>query len=132
VASAECIYCDEECDPNPDRVVGTMMGPRYFHQECALREVLGGIGHQIAHEFWCTRMHDPDAGLTRRQSSLMVAFMYEMLGDELITRSAFAPDGAEVPAEGYSRASDDDEWGAEVLRWAEQDLPPEWPPPPRA
>lgn len=135
--STVCIYCDEPCDQNPDRTVGTMMGPRYFHPECALREVLGGIGHQIAHDYWCTQMHDPDGGMSRHQSALMVAFMYEMMGDDLVTRSyASARDGGEVAPLVEDRwgvqVSDelsDEEWGAVVLAWAEQELPPEWPPP---
>lgn len=115
----ECLFCGEQVtgDGVP---ISTLEGLRTNHRECALREVLGGIGHQIAHEYWCTQMHDPDAGLTRHQSALLVAFMYRMMGDELITRSsAFAPADAEVSAEGYSRASSDDEWGAAPLRWQE-------------
>jgi len=129
VASIDCLFCDEPVtgDGVP---VHTLEGPRTNHRECALREVLGGIGHQIAHEYWCTEMHDPDAGFTRHQSALMVAFMYEMMGDALITRSyASARDGGEVVPLVEVSVSDD-EWGEEVLRWAEQDLPPEWPPPP--
>ena len=42
------------------------------HKECSLREVLGGIGHLTNHLRWCVGEHDPDAGLTRRESSLKV------------------------------------------------------------
>jgi len=126
----DCLFCDEpvEGDGVP---VHTLEGLRTNHRECALREVLGGIGHHVAHEYWCVQHHDPDAGFSRHISALLVMRLYELLGDSLITRSAFAPAGAEVSAAGYSRASDDDEWGSVVLRWAEQDLPPEYPPPPR-
>lgn len=125
-----CLFCDEPVT-GAGVPVSTLTGPRTNHRECALREVLGGIGHQIAHEYWCTQMHDPDAGLSRHQSARMVAFMYEMMGDDLITRSyaSVLASDAEVSAEGYSRASSDDEWGAQVLRWAEQEEPPEKPPP---
>jgi hypothetical protein len=42
------------------------------HRECALRQVLGGIGHHLNHEHWCVHEQDPDAGLTYRQSALEV------------------------------------------------------------
>lgn len=42
------------------------------HRECLLREVMGGIGHLIAHDHWCTEKQDPDAGLTYRQSAKLV------------------------------------------------------------
>lgn len=48
------------------------------HRECMLREVLGGIGHQIAHEYWCLRRHDPDAGYTYRESALMVYAIFHL------------------------------------------------------
>jgi hypothetical protein len=53
-----------------------------------LREVMGGIGHHIAHEYWCTQHHDPDAGLTRRQSSLLVDAYLNVVGiDNAVQRS---------------------------------------------
>jgi hypothetical protein len=104
--------------------------------------VLGGIGHHIAHEWWCEIHHDPDAGFTRHESALMVAFMYELLGDAMMARDPVL--GASVPADdeeeeplpqwvvGVDPASDDDEeWGLVVLRWAEGD-PPDPPPSPPA
>jgi hypothetical protein len=33
---------------------------------------MGGIGHLIAHAYWCFERGDPDAGLTYRQSALLV------------------------------------------------------------
>lgn len=42
------------------------------HKECSLREVLGGIGHNLDHDTWCTEYHDPDAGLGLRQSALLL------------------------------------------------------------
>src|SRR6185295_13119808 len=49
-------------------------GPRIVHWQCMLRSVLGGIGHLVAHDYWCGEpRHDPDAGLTYRQSALLAA-----------------------------------------------------------
>jgi hypothetical protein len=45
-----------------------------------LREVLGGIGHLIDHEHYCLVMHDPDAGLTYRESAKLVATWVEIKG----------------------------------------------------
>ena len=42
------------------------------HRECALRAVHGGIGHLVDHERYCYGERDPDAGLTKRQSSVLV------------------------------------------------------------
>jgi len=58
-----CQMCGEHMD-DPDLTTG--------HRECMLREVLGGIGHHIAHEYWCVRRQDPDAGFTYRESAEMV------------------------------------------------------------
>jgi len=52
----------------------------FVHRECHLREVMGGIGHCIAHDYWCLEKHDPDAGLTTRQSSLLVWTYYHVVG----------------------------------------------------
>jgi hypothetical protein len=130
----ECLMCGEPVldDGVP---IHTLEGLRTNHRECALREVLGGIGHHLGHEYWCQQMHDPDAGLSYHQSALMVMRLYELLGDELITRDPVLGGGraSEEPRPqwvvGMDPASDDDEeWGLVVLRWAEGD-PPEFPPP---
>jgi hypothetical protein len=136
--SGVCLMCGEPVvgDGVP---ISTLEGLRTNHRECSLREVLGGIGHHIAHEWWCEIHHDPDAGFTRHQSALMVAFMYEMLGDEMIMRDPVtgvsARAGGEV-APPVSPASSDDEWGVAVLSWLEAEEPQEdWPadpPPPPA
>ena len=60
----------------------TLDGPRVTHRECGLREVIGGIGHLIAHEYWCRQKHDPDAGLTYRQSALLVDAYVGIVGVE--------------------------------------------------
>jgi len=83
--SGICVFCDEpigKFDPwvplNP---------AQYAHHECSMRSALGGIGHQIAHEYWCQQQHDPDAGLTYRQSAKMVYALTEVLGlDEVVKR----------------------------------------------
>lgn len=46
--------------------------PRDQHPECAVREVLGGIGHLTDHEYWCNKVGDPDMGLTYRESARRV------------------------------------------------------------
>lgn len=56
-------------------------GPKAVHWQCMLREVTGGIGHLIAHDYWCgAPRHDPDAGLTYRQSALLTAAWVEVVG----------------------------------------------------
>lgn len=73
-----CMLCDEPVKPHEDRAEANMVA----HRECMLREVAGGIGHHIAHEYWCLGKHDPDAGLTRRQSSLLVDLYIHLVGVE--------------------------------------------------
>ena len=51
------------------RITG-QLGP--VHRECSLRSVLGGYGHHVDHDHWCTGQHDPDGGLTYRASALAV------------------------------------------------------------
>lgn len=77
----DCLFCGEpiygEASPYP---IGTIEGPREVHWQCALREVMGGIGHLIAHDHWCGPQGDPDAGLTYRQSALLVAEYIKVVG----------------------------------------------------
>jgi hypothetical protein len=66
-----CVLCHESgYEP-----IGEMPGQ---HRACALRNVLGGIGHLLDHDHFCTVLGDPDAGLDYRTSALLV--------DELVTR----------------------------------------------
>jgi hypothetical protein len=60
------------------------MAPTFqpMHRECSLREVIGGIGHLIAHEYWCRQHHDPDAGLTYRQSAMLTDLYVHLVGVE--------------------------------------------------
>lgn len=54
--------------------------PLNAHYQCLLRETLGGIGHLIAHKYWCLQKHDPDAGLTYRQSALLTDAFVNVAG----------------------------------------------------
>ena len=77
-----CPMCEEpvlgDVSPTPLWVDGE---PRAVHWQCMLRQVLGGIGHLIAHDYWCGEpRHDPDAGLTYRQSSLLAAEWQRVVG----------------------------------------------------
>lgn len=42
------------------------------HRACALRSVVGGIGHLEDHALWCTVRGDPDGGRSFYQSALEV------------------------------------------------------------
>jgi hypothetical protein len=78
-----CLWCDEPLHGGVSSTpVHTEEGKRWMHIECALREVVGGIGHCLAHEYWCVIRHDPDANLTPRQSALLVQRFVELLGVE--------------------------------------------------
>lgn len=85
-----CPLCDEPVVPGGDispSSLHTKDGPQTTHRSCMLREVIGGIGHLIAHDYWCLQRHDPDAGLTDRQSALLVdAFVTIVGGDEAASR----------------------------------------------
>ena len=83
--SGVCVLCDEGIDTYDAWV--PLNPAQYAHHECSLRSVLGGIGHQIAHTYWCQgNMKDPDAGLTYRQSAKMVAALVDVLGIEEVSR----------------------------------------------
>ena len=85
--SRVCLWCGETIDWEHGEAwttVGTSTGLGYQHWECSLRVVTGGIGHLIAHHFWCTQQHDPDGGLTKRQSARLVAAYVEVIGVENI------------------------------------------------
>lgn len=62
-----CCLCSE---PMIDERSSSSLQP--MHRACALRSTMGGIGHLIAHHYWCEQRHNPDAGLTYRQSALLV------------------------------------------------------------
>ncbi|MGD0386301.1 MAG: hypothetical protein ABSB73_09210 [Solirubrobacteraceae bacterium] len=48
------------------------------HRECSLRNAMGGIGHLVDHARYCRGELGTDAGLSRRQSSLLA---WEFLHD---------------------------------------------------
>jgi hypothetical protein len=73
-----CPLCDEPI------LEGEPLSPTIMpmHQECGLREVLGGIGHLLDHEHFCVRGRDPDGGFTYRQSARFVMMWVEIYGTE--------------------------------------------------
>ena len=86
----ECVLCGELIDPLSDDWVP--LNPlQHAHRECSLREVLGGIGHQIAHEYWCIQQRDTDAGFTRHQSAKMVVALIDILGIEEVSQRSVVP-----------------------------------------
>lgn len=78
--------CEEPVGDAADDISPTALftpeGRRTTHRSCMLREVIGGIGHLVAHEYWCLQHHDPDAGLTFRQSALLVDAFVTVVGVE--------------------------------------------------
>jgi hypothetical protein len=54
--------------------------PLVAHRECLLRSALGGIGHLIDHEHFCRVKHDPDAGMTYRESAKLVDVWVQLKG----------------------------------------------------
>ena len=73
-----CVLCGEPILPSDERPRAVIDA----HRECGLREVLGGIGHLVAHEYWCLQKHDPDAGLTYHQSALLTDAWVHVMGVE--------------------------------------------------
>ncbi len=72
-----CGYCEEPIRDGDQGVLQVFVRTdgadrRPIHKECMLRQVLGGYGHHMDHAYWCGQMHDPDGGLSRRESSLRV------------------------------------------------------------
>lgn len=74
---AECGLCNE-----PIMAGAEAETVQPYHRSCLLRSTLGGIGHLIAHEYWCEQRHDPDAGLTYRQSARLVDAYVQVVGLE--------------------------------------------------
>lgn len=81
--SGICILCDEGIAPYDAWV--PLNPVQQAHHECSLRSVMGGIGHHIAHEYWCIVRKDPDAGFTWRQSAKMVAALVDVIGIDAVT-----------------------------------------------
>lgn len=76
-----CEFC------RTDQRGGVAFNPQDQHPGCALRCVIGGIGHLLDHGYWCGAMGDPDAGLTYRESGLRVLEWVQQHGVEAATRS---------------------------------------------
>lgn len=75
-----CQLCEEPFDAANPR--DFRVSPAAGHRECFLRSGIGGIGHLIAHDYWCRQHDDPDAGLTYRQSAILTALYVEVVGVE--------------------------------------------------
>lgn len=78
-----CLLCGEEITlTDSPGTIGTPEGMRRMHRECSLREVMGGVGHVIAHPYWCTQKHNPDAGFSYRESARIVWAIVQIIGTE--------------------------------------------------
>lgn len=70
VPDMDCSFCDEHFQPGDN---GAIMPMGYAqHRECGFRMVMGGIGHHIDHVRYSKGELGPDAGLSRRESALLV------------------------------------------------------------
>jgi hypothetical protein len=72
-----CVLCDE---PMGNENSASSIQP--MHKACALREVMGGIGHLIDHQHFCKDLGDPDAGLPYRLSALLTTVWVKYNGVE--------------------------------------------------
>lgn len=68
----EEITSDEETSPIKVAFIDGTLAAAQMHRECALRNVIGGIGHLTDHYLWCTVNKDPDGGMTYRASAILV------------------------------------------------------------
>lgn len=87
---AECLLCTEQIVEG-DR--GTLHanfhgGLDPVHVECGMREVLGGAGHLAAEPHGPGGCGDPDGGLSRRESALLVWEWVERMGSENTARAS--------------------------------------------
>ena len=64
-----CVYCNEQFVEGDN---GGIISGWPQHRECGFRMVMGGIGHHVDHGRYCHGELGPDAGLTKRQSALLV------------------------------------------------------------
>ena len=86
----DCELCHEGIEPGRQYNMGEN-SHMVAHRECLMREALGGIGHHLGHEYWCSIRRDPDAGLTRHQSAVLVLTLMELLGPETMAANAIPP-----------------------------------------
>jgi hypothetical protein len=64
-----CAFCTEPIEWGEERADILTMDA---HRECALRNVVGGIGHLLDHAHFCKGELGTDAGLDYRTSALLV------------------------------------------------------------
>lgn len=64
-----CAHCSEQIRADEERADIITLD---VHRECALRSVMGGIGHLLDHAHFCQGELGPDAGLDYRTSALLV------------------------------------------------------------
>lgn len=69
-----CVHCGEPITRPEDRADIVTLDS---HRECALRVVMGGIGHLLDHSHFCHGKLGPDAGLDYRTSAQMVVVWLE-------------------------------------------------------
>lgn len=67
-----CPLCGEVVVLGTQDVASIRIDGLLAHRECALRDVIGGIGHLEDHARWCSSPAGPDKGLTFRESALAV------------------------------------------------------------
>ena len=77
-----CAHCSEPILPSEERAEIITMDA---HRECALRSVVGGIGHLLDHAHFCKGI-GPDAGLDYRTSALLVDVWIARKGVEAVPR----------------------------------------------
>lgn len=83
-----CPLCNQPVAIGVDDVASIRFNGLLAHRECALRSVLGGIGHLTDCGLWCARNGDPDMGLSYRESALAVdAWVAERGIREAISRT---------------------------------------------
>jgi hypothetical protein len=76
-----CAHCNETILSINDRADILNLD---CHRECALRSVLGGIGHILDHAHFCQGKLGTDAGLDYRTSALMVDIWVARKGIEKV------------------------------------------------
>ena len=75
-----CVHCNESIAADEERADIITMDA---HRECALRSVVGGIGHLLDHAHFCSGV-GPDAGLDYRTSALLVHVWVLRKGPEVV------------------------------------------------
>ena len=83
-----CFHCNEPILHAEDRADIINMDS---HRECALRTVIGGIGHLLDHAHFCHGELGPDAGLDYRTSSLLVDVWVHRKGIDAAAKTVVTP-----------------------------------------